>query len=186
MRALAFIAALFIPVTVFADPMALRQPMEGRSITLVMGAPHESIGFRFANGVGVAVTTRFPLTMLSADVGYHRLLLGQDEGWSLAVNAWTGVTVPLVEPALAIDAGVAVHARLHKAWFVMQLGAVCPATFRVTGGFAARTPVAGDAWLSAQVSIVIFGLHGAVGATFTSAYAPAFFLQGSAFIGVAL
>lgn len=169
-----------------ADPVALRQPAEGRSLSAVLGFPQASLAFRFDNGVGIAVSARFPLTALSLDAGYHRLLAGEELGWSCAATVWSGFTVTTLQAALALDLGVAIHARLHHEWFVMQLGLTSPTTLRLTGGFLARIPVLMDVWLGVQISRVTFGVQGSFGAAFVNDAPPVPSVQGAAFIGVTI
>lgn len=188
-RALAWSSLLFawfFSSAAQADPLVLRAPREGRSIAIAGAFPSLSAGFRFDNGIGIALTTRFPLTSLSADVGYRRILIGTEEGWSLAASLWSGFTMPFAQPALVLDLGLAVHGRFRRSWFVIQFGEASPATFRLTGDFLARIPVALDLWMGAQLSRVSFGLQGNLGATFLNDFSPTLYYQASVYIAVSL
>ena len=183
---LSFLCALLLPAIAHADPLVLRAPREGRTIAVAGAFPYLSAGFRFDNGIGIAVTTRFPLTSIAADVGYRRLLLGTEEGWSLAASVWTGFTMPFAQPALVLDVGLAVHARYRRSWFVVQFGEASPSTFRLTGDFLARIPLALDLWMGVQLNRVSFGLQGNLGATFLNDFSPTLYYQGSVYVAVSL
>jgi hypothetical protein len=180
------LVALFFSASAHADPLALRAPVEARSVAVAGAFPYLSAGFRFDNGIGVAVTTRFPLTSLSADVGYRRLLIGTEEGWSLAASIWSGFTMPFAQPALVLDVGIAVHGRYRRGWFVLQFGEASPSTFRLTGDFLARIPLAVDLWMGAQLGRVGFGVQGNLGASFLNDFSPTLYYQASVYVAVSL
>lgn len=168
------------------DPVVVRQPQDGRALAVAFGVPQSSVGFRFANGFGVAAMLRLPVTEVSVDASFRWMFFGREDGFGLVLGAWAGVSIPTVEPAFAVDLGLSLQARLKKRWFLLQVGAVSPCTLRLTQGFLSRTPVAVELWLGAELGRVSFGLQGAAGVTLISAQAPVPYLQASAFVGVGL
>lgn len=164
-----------------ADPLALRQPTPGRAIALAVGAPHTSIALQLDNGLAFAVSTRLPVSVVSADVAYRGVLGAVGAHWSFPFAVWTGVSVPTVQAALAIDLGASLHARARRGWFVAQLGVAVPATLRVTNGVALRAPVTLDVWIGAQVWRFSFGLQGGVGASFVTGASPGLVLAASVY-----
>jgi len=175
---------LLVPSIALADPIALRAPQVGRAVTIAAGWPASSIAYQFANGVGLAAALQLPLNAVSVDVGYKRLWLGEEHGWSMQTAIWGGVLVPLIEPAFAIDLGLSLHARLHKSIFVGAFGAAVPAAFKLTNGLQARLPLTADIWLGVELGRVQFGVQLAAGATLLATPTPALYLQAALYASI--
>jgi hypothetical protein len=177
------IYAALLSLTI-ADPTALRAPHEGRGITAVAGAPVSSLAVQFAGGVGVAVALHLPASAISVDLGYKRLWLGDEQGWSLQTALWGGILIPIVDLDLAVDFGLSLHARVHRGLFVGAFGAAVPASLRLTSGLLPRLPVTADLWLGLEIGPVQFGVQGAAGAILFAAPGPSLYLQGSLYAAI--